>query len=130
VVPQYALVLTVTLWGFLAGCTLAGLLPAGVTRLRPVLVGLAVVVVIAAVGLAAVDTLAALPAERQYAAQWDERHHSLQAQMSAGASILHAVALDSRAGLMELSESPQDWVNQCMAGFYGVARVEGSAPVP
>jgi hypothetical protein len=125
VVPQYLLVLSVVLWGFLAGRTLAAFLPAGAARLRPAVVGLAVLVTMAAVGLVAVDTLAALPAARQYAAGWDERDRSIREQRAGGASTIQAAPLDSRAGLMELSESPQEWVNQCMAGYYGVEAVEG-----
>jgi len=130
VVPQYVLVLTVALWGLFAGRTLSALLPAWRERMRFALPALAVVVVIAAVGLAAAGSLTDLPAEAGYAAQWDARHRSLQAQAEGGIVVLQTYALDARAGLMELSEDPQGWVNQCMAGFYGVARVEALAQEP
>ncbi|HSV85680.1 MAG TPA: hypothetical protein VLH85_03840, partial [Levilinea sp.] len=130
VVPQYLLALTASLWGFLAGRTLGALLPAWGERLRAALLALALVVLVAAVGLAAVETLKALPADRQYAARWDERHRDLVAQAESGVPALQTISLDSRAGLEELSAHPQEWVNQCMAGFYGVESIAGSQPAP
>lgn len=123
VVPQYLLALTLILWGLLAGRTLGALLPAGTKRPPALLLYLPVIVLIGAVGLAAVDLINALPADRQYATRWDERHQDLLVQAASGVSALRTISLDSRHGLMELSADSHDWVNRCMAGFYGVESI-------
>jgi hypothetical protein len=129
IIPQFILVVTISAFAYLAGWLLKQ-----VNRLAPRLhavnglVAMAVVVTLLA-GAASIqftnDMVTRAHAARQYINTWDERDAQLQSAAGGGIRQVEVISLESRSGLMELGLSGDDWVNRCMAEYYGLEVISG-----
>jgi hypothetical protein len=67
-----------------------------------------------------------IPEYRAQAQAWDERDASIRQAKLAGESDIEAMSLNAPGGMSELRVDPNDWVNGCVAAFYGVRRIMAS----
>lgn len=70
-----------------------------------------------------------LPAQQKQTALWDWRAEQINTAIASGQSELTLPALDSVAGVLELQENPDHWVNNCAELFYGLDVIEIEQPV-
>ncbi|GAP17280.1 DUF6056 family protein, partial [Levilinea saccharolytica] len=87
--------------------------------------GLALAGLMLAAGVTAWRTAQAAPEYRQYAQDWDRRDAELRALSQSGVEEITVVGLPSRFGVADLQESPDHWVNRCMAEYYRIPRLRG-----
>lgn len=80
-------------------------------------------------GLMAARILHEYPILQQRAALWDARQAQIIAARDNGENELTVRALDSLAGLTDLSDNPAYWVNNCAANYYGVRSIRAVEPV-
>jgi hypothetical protein len=59
---------------------------------------------------------------RAYAQSWDTRDEKLR-QVAAGAELVPAASLRHMGGLAEIGRDPEEWINRCVAGTYGLGSV-------
>lgn len=57
---------------------------------------------------------------QSFADQWDARHALIQQAMANGETDLVVVQLDAPGGVGEYKGNPRDWINRCVARFYGL----------
>lgn len=55
-----------------------------------------------------------------FAQQWDARHALIQQAVANGETDLVVVQLDAPGGIGEYKGNPKDWINRCVARFYGL----------
>lgn len=60
-----------------------------------------------------------------YANRWDQREAKIIQLKSIGETILIVPGLESRDLVADISLDPEDWVNSCMAAYYGVEKIIG-----
>lgn len=87
--------------------------------------GLALAGLMLAAGVTGWRTAQAAPEYRQYAQDWERRDAELRAVSQSGAEEVVIFGLPSRFGVADLQESPDDWVNRCMAEYYRIPRLVG-----
>jgi hypothetical protein len=58
-----------------------------------------------------------------FAAQWDVRHALIQEAVANGETDLVVVQLDAPGGVGEYKGNPKDWINRCVARFYGLRSI-------
>jgi hypothetical protein len=66
-----------------------------------------------------------IPESRSYAATWDKRDEQLMTAIEQGEKNIAAPGLPIHFGVHDLAYDPNNWVNRCMAWFYGFRAVEG-----
>ena len=76
-----------------------------------------------------VDLYRTLPARQNQAALWDWREGQIEHALKRGRYNLSLPALDSIAGVLELQESEDHWVNNCAELFYGLDSLQVEEPV-
>lgn len=74
----------------------------------------------------AVKSYRQIPEYRAWALAWDERDAHIRQEKLAGESQIVALSLNAPGGMSELRIDPQDWVNGCMAMYYGVGSISAS----
>lgn len=57
---------------------------------------------------------------QDFAQQWDTRHAFIQHAVANGETDLVVVQLDAPGGIGEYKGNPRDWINRCVARFYGL----------
>ena len=57
---------------------------------------------------------------QNFAQQWDARHALIQQAVANGETDLVVVQLDAPGGIGEYKGNPKDWINRCVARFYGL----------
>lgn len=62
---------------------------------------------------------------RDYTERWDSRETLIRAELAAGQQDLIIYGLESQYGLSDLKLEKTDWVNNCMAGYYGAKSITG-----
>lgn len=67
-----------------------------------------------------------IPYYQKRAVEWDMRHQEILRQRQAGQQNINVRALDSIAGLMELTSQYDKWPNTCVAGMYRVRSITGT----
>lgn len=67
-----------------------------------------------------------VPQYRQRAVEWDARHREILTRVEQGEQAIQVRALDSIAGLMELTDNPRRFPNNCAAGAYGLSEITGT----
>ncbi|MEA4811622.1 MAG: DUF6056 family protein [Anaerolineaceae bacterium] len=72
-----------------------------------------------------VQLIKTLPAQLDYARRWDERDLSIQNEITLQRKDLIIPGLESRYGLPDLQLEKDDWVNRCMASYYGANSITG-----
>jgi hypothetical protein len=80
-------------------------------------------------GLMAARILHEYPILQQRADLWDWRQTQIISARDNGESELSVRALDSLAGLTDLSANHGYWVNNCVADYYGLSWIRGVEPV-
>ena len=55
-----------------------------------------------------------------FAQQWDERDALIRQAIANGETDLVVVQLDAPGGIGEYKNNPKDWINRCVARFYGL----------
>jgi hypothetical protein len=71
-------------------------------------------------------TLSGLPEAQIYAYLWDARDEYIRQEVALGAQEIRAASLPHISpGLAELSTDPNDWINRCLASYYGLNKVIG-----
>jgi hypothetical protein len=85
-------------------------------------VGVALVLLVASLRSAS-TTLGEVGVARAYALAWDERHLKLQQAAADNADQVAAASLRHMGGLAEIGRDPEEWINRCVAGTYGVGSV-------
>lgn len=66
-----------------------------------------------------------VPFYLNYAHRWDARDAQIRMAIEQGEKDLVIPGLESREGVAEVQLDPEDWVNQCMADYYGVDSITG-----
>jgi hypothetical protein len=93
------------------------------------LAALAVMVILALYPLRSAGAILAEADYLQQRAQnWDQRDATIRSMASAGESSIRIAALDSMFGLMDLTDQPHLWPNNCIAGYYGLQSMTGFIP--
>lgn len=123
-VPTFALTASLFIAAFISGAQLS-------TRATPALAW-----TVAAIAMLSLNVAAGIGIQKaatstdiyiRYAQSWDaEEAHILQAKATGAASVT-VPAWPNWAGLNVLSEHPQNWLNQCASGYYGI-EVIGQEP--
>ncbi len=99
--------------------------PGGKPALRRVLQIGVTAALLLAVGYSTWLTAAQAPDYRQYAEAWDQRAAVIQQAAESGQADLTVGGLNARFGVADLSESPDNWVNRCMAHYYRIRNLGG-----
>ncbi len=129
VTPQFFLALTAITEGYLFGRTLRGF-TARLFRQRQAALMLAAAALALAVTSAAAaqsvrTVITQMPEAQNYAVRWDARAKDLHALGLLEASRVKVVSLETRFDLADLGTDPSDWVNVCVAKYYGFKTVTG-----
>ena len=66
-----------------------------------------------------------IPYRRDYAARWDSRDARLKQDKIQGNEIVSAAGLEQYYGLHDLVFEPENWINACVAQYYGFKSVSG-----
>lgn len=64
-----------------------------------------------------------IPAARSFAEQWDQRDEELRLAFEDGQAEARVPSLPHMGNLAEIGEDPEEWINKCVAGSYGLERV-------
>ena len=65
------------------------------------------------------------PALKDYAARWDDRQTRIIDARAAGITKVTVPGLESRDLVADIGDDPDDWVNACMAAYYGMEKITG-----
>jgi hypothetical protein len=88
------------------------------------LLGLVVVAgVLLVVWRSAAMTLGPLEDSRAFAAAWDTRDQKLRDAARQPGGVVPAASLRHMGGLAEIGRDPDEWINRCVAGTYGLEAV-------
>jgi hypothetical protein len=60
---------------------------------------------------------------RDYARSWDTRDRNLRSGASGEDAPVPAASLRHMGGLAEIGRDPEEWINRCVAGTYGLESV-------
>lgn len=93
---------------------LSGLLPAGI-----------LIVALAVSGFSIWHSAKQIPDFQSFARNWDERAALIQQAVLSGQSEITVPGGDSFFGMANLSADPNNWVNQCMSGYYRLEQIIG-----
>ena len=126
VTAMFVLITGLVVWGAYLGKVLAGLTRMRSSAARRVAGWLAVILVL---GLLAVSVRSASTildqedAARDYARSWDTRDRNLRQPGAGDAGQVPAASLRHMGGLAEIGHDPEEWINRCVAGTYGLESV-------
>ena len=126
VTAQFTLSFGVVCGGCIAGVWLAGLRlqrPAA----RPILNGVAACLIvagaIASAGYSVWSSLSLRQDAQEFAEAWDRRDARIRDAVAKGARSIRVRSLSSMGTLEEIKHDPDDWVNMCVAAYYGLDEV-------
>jgi hypothetical protein len=125
ITTMFVLVSALVLWGGNLGNLLSGASWSRSPAFAAAAIALSVLVV---VGLAATSmrtaaaSLATSDDGRAYAVSWDTRDGNLR-RVPADSELVPAASLRHMGGLAEIGRDPQEWINRCVAGTYGLRSV-------
>jgi len=129
---MFILVAMVLLEGLVLGISL-GLLQQHSARIAPV--GLRVILLLVLVGVSLFPLYSTrkvlrtdLPLYQQRARDWDARDASIRAQVGQGQLDVTATAFFSIGKVLELTPDPSNWLNGCVAQYYGADSITGVSP--
>jgi hypothetical protein len=126
ITAMFVLVTALMLWGAALGRLLSQQTGSRSSVARSLAIAFSAIVV---VGLTAssLRSASAMLSEaataRDYARSWDIRDEKLTAAAQAGAESVAAASLRHMGGLAEIGRDPEEWINRCVAGTYGVGSV-------
>ena len=123
IIPTFILVAGLAVWGTMAGqlsqteAAKSGS-RAGYT-LRGVILGVCVLFTLSTVRMTYVE-LMRQPEFNSYATSWDKVDQSIRQAKKEGKNSIFTISLANPAGLQQLSENPNWWVNSCVSQYYGM----------
>ena len=113
-------------WGAALGRLLAGIPVLQSRRGSLAAIGLAGIAILG-LALASIQTtsstLDSAPVARGYAQTWDKRDADLRRIAQAGEEPVATPSLRHMGGLAEIGRDPDEWINRCVAGTYGLEAV-------
>ena len=71
------------------------------------------------------QTMPSIPYRRDYAIRWDTRDGNLRKAKDLGENDIAAAGLEQYFGLHDLAFEPDNWINVCVAKYYGFESVRG-----
>ncbi len=84
-----------------------------------------VAILILGAGYSIGSTVTRIPDFQAYARAWDQREAVLKQAVDDGQQDVTVVGLNARFGIADLNESPDNWVNRCMASYYDIRNLRG-----
>jgi Family of unknown function (DUF6056) len=130
IIPQLVLVCLTALAGYLAGVSFLLLWPRLVVQLRPV-VAAVVALTLVSPALITRDVLAEVGEARAYAQRWDGIDAQVRADHAAGLQdvVVRPLAPTGTVrGMDFVGPNPADWLNQCVARYYGIRSIATLEP--
>jgi len=91
-------------------------------RIRPfirVITVLCIVMLIIVFGMTLYQSRIITSLQRDYASAWDERDQMLRGLAGSGTKEIIVENLTNGYGQSDLTENPRNWVNRCVASYYG-----------
>jgi hypothetical protein len=125
ITTMFVLVSALVLWGGNLGNLLcrASWSRSAAFAAAPVALSVLVVIGLTATSLrSTAANLATSDAARAYAESWDTRDENLR-RVPADSELVPAASLRHMGGLAEIGHDPQEWINLCVAGTYGLHSV-------
>jgi hypothetical protein len=123
ITSQFVLIIAFISWSLLAGIFLRRYFVKDVLH-SPLIMLLIVVLLISGAYNSSQKTLSGLPEAQIYANLWDARDDNIRQEVASGAQEISAASLPHMSpGLAELSADPNDWINRCLASYYGLSKV-------
>jgi hypothetical protein len=93
--------------------------------LSPLLTGVIAMVTLIAAGISIRQSVQMTPELRSAATAWDQRDAAIRRDLASGQTALTVDGGNSFFGLPNLSDDPTNWVNQCVADYYGIQQITG-----
>ena len=125
ITSQFVLIIAFTSWSLLVGIFLRRYFMNDALH-SPIIMLLIVVLLISGAYHSSQKTLSGLPEGQIYANLWDARDDNIRQEVALGAQEISAASLPHISpGLAELSADPNDWINRCLASYYGLSNVTG-----
>jgi hypothetical protein len=125
ITSQFVLIIAFTSWSLLVGIFLRRYFMNDALH-SPFVMVLIVVLLISGAYNSSQKTLSGLPEAQIYANLWDARDDHIRQEVALGAQEISAASLPHISpGLAELSVDPNDWINRCLASYYGLSKVLG-----
>ncbi len=129
IIPQFVVVTSVIIISAALGTGLGQLgvfpSPAHKPAIQRALAVSVLVVVLFASGVSLRHTSSQLGEYRSYQQLWDARAAMIQQAVSTGQTEISVPGKYSLFGVADLSVDPGNWVNRCMAYYYGLATITG-----
>jgi len=91
-------------------------------RTRPVMrviTVICIVMLITVFGMTLYQSQTVTSLQREYASAWDERDQMLKGLAASGTKEIIVENLTNGYGQSDLTENPKNWVNRCVASYYG-----------
>jgi hypothetical protein len=123
ITSQFVLMIAFTSWSLLVGIFLRRYFVNDALH-SPLLMLLIVVLLISGAYDSSQKILSGLPEVQIYANLWDARDEYIRQEVALGAQEISAASLPHISpGLAELNADPNDWINRCLASYYGLSMV-------
>jgi hypothetical protein len=122
ITAQYVLTIGLVIFGFLAGIILKSKLQ---IKLSSANAARALGIVLLGVGvlISTQRSRMIIPSARSFAQQWDRRDRELRFAYEQGMAEARAPSLPHMGNLAEIDQDPEEWINLCVAGSYGLERI-------
>src|SRR5271157_347573 len=128
-VPQCLLIMAAVLSSFLlaVGLHRLGFLPDPAERqsLSHLLTIAILAMIIIAASYSIFQTIRQAPNYQSYARSWDKRAAILLNARQQGQTEITVKRLGRRFGILDIAQDPTNWVNKCMADYYGFSAISG-----
>ena len=127
IIPQFAIVVSAICISTLLGIGLhqQGLLPDPVKNLttkRVLQAGILITILFTA-GISIQHSVRQIPEFQSYVNNWDARAVLIRQAALSGQSEIIVSGGYGRFGVADISTDPNNWVNQCMAYYYGIPKI-------
>jgi hypothetical protein len=125
-IARFTLYASMGVWSIFFGALLPQHVPISSSRIKLVGYTLLFVTVILGVVLSIQElstTFEIAPRMTQFASSWDTRHEKLNQARAEGKNNVAAASLTHMGGLAEIGRDPDEWINRCVAEWYGLDEV-------
>jgi hypothetical protein len=69
---------------------------------------------------ATINLFPEIQSAQKFASRWDQRDTTIHQAVSEKTLVLDLPAINSQHGIQEVTEDPNNWVNKCVANYYGL----------
>jgi hypothetical protein len=125
IVPYFVITMCIALFGLVVGLCVKSLWP----RYKLTILIPCVIFSLLLGGYVTIrntlDSYNQISTYQAYTSQWDIRHENLLQAKARGETEVHAAGLPQYHGLFDLAGKPDNWINVCLAIYYGFERVYG-----